>query len=132
MNALIRELLDAKAAEEAARERRIAAETALLAELQTDKAEGSTTYKLDAYKVTVTAGINRRIDRAVLAHIRADMSPALFKRAIRWIPEVDVTGLRYLQNNEPDAYRVLANAITATPAKPSVKVELVAALPTAA
>lgn len=121
---LIQALIDAKAAEDAARERRIDAETELLAELPIHKPEGSTTFKVDDYKVTVTTGVNRRIDSALIEHVRATIPPALFEQAVRWKPEANPAGIRYLQNNEPEVYTVLAQAITATPAKPSVRVEI--------
>jgi len=122
--ALIEELLRAKNIEEAARERRIDAEQAILTELGEVKAEGQTVVKDGRYKVTITGSMNRRIDGAVLELIRQTIPGALFDQAIRWKPEVNLTGLRYLQNNEPNTYSILAEAITTTPAKPSVRVDI--------
>lgn len=121
--ALILELVVAKALEEKARERRIEAEQAILAEIGEIKAEGQTAIKAVGYKLTVTGSMNRRIDGSVLAAVRESIPAALFDQAIRWKPEVNLTGLRYLQNSEPDTYSILAGAITTTPAKPSVRVE---------
>ena len=121
--ALILELIVAKSLEEKARERRIDAEQAIIAELGEIKAEGQTVVKDGRYKVTITGSMNRRIDQAVLELIRQTIPAPLFDQAIRWKPEVNLTGLRYLQNNEPDTYSILAEAITTTPAKPSVRVE---------
>lgn len=121
--ALIEELMRSKRIEEEAKERRIEAEQAILAELGELKPEGQTVVKEAGYKVTITGSMNRRIDGAVLELIRQTIPAALFDQAIRWKPEVNLTGLRYLQNNEPDTYAILAEAITTTPAKPSVRVE---------
>lgn len=112
----------AKENEERARESRIAAEQALLA-LVRGKAEGSVTERGDCWKVTVTYGMNRTVDMAALAAVRAKVPAGLFEQAIEYAPKIKLTGLRYLRNNEPEAYAALAQAITAKPAKPSVKVE---------
>lgn len=122
---LITTYLAAKAAEDAWRDARIAAELALADSIPSTKDEGSTTAKDGAYKVTVTRTINRRIDREVLGAVRQAIPEALFDRAVRWKPDLDMAGVRYLQSNEPVVYAALAQAITAAPGKPSVKVELI-------
>lgn len=116
----------AKENEERAREGRIAAEQALLA-LIPSKAEGSVTERGGDWKVTATYGMSRTVDAAALDAIRSKVPAALFEQAITYKPAIVLAGLRYLQNNEPDTYAVLAQAITAKPAKPSVKVEPLAA-----
>lgn len=112
----------AKENEERARESRIAAEQALLA-LVRGKAEGSVTERGDCWKVTVTYGMNRTVDMAALAAVRDKIPHALFDQAVEYAPKLRIAGLRYLQNYEPETYALLAQAITAKPAKPSVKVE---------
>lgn len=112
----------AKENEERARESRIACEEALLA-LVRGKAEGSVTERGEGWKVTVTYGVNRTVDAAALDAVRARIPAALFEQAITYKPALVLAGVRYLQSNEPDTYAVLAQAITAKPAKPSVKVE---------
>lgn len=119
-------LESAKADEAAATAARIAAENALIALLGV-KPEGSATHKSAAYKVTITGNVRRIVDEAALAAVRERMSAAMFERAFRFKPEVSVSGVRYLQNNEPELYVIAAQAITATPGKPSVRVEAVAA-----
>ena len=115
----------AKENEERARESRIACEEALLA-LVRGKAEGSVTERGEAWKVTVTYGVNRTVDAAALDAIRPQIPAALFEQAITYKPALVLTGVRFLMNNEPDTYAVLAQAITAKPAKPAVKVEAIA------
>lgn len=120
------ELQAAKIAEAKAIERRIDAEMALIAELGQPKAEGATSYKIPGYRITVTGVVNRTVDPVMLAQVKAVMPPALFDQAIRYKPDIVLAGLRYLQNNEPEAYGLLAQAITAKPGKTQVKVEPIA------
>ena len=114
----------AKIAEAAATEARRAAEDAVI-RLMPTKDEGSVTERGLRYKVTVTYGMTRSLDVAALDNVRASMPPDLFEQAIEYAPKIKLTGLRYLRNNEPEAYGVLAQAITAKPAKPQVKIEAI-------
>lgn len=123
---LVAELQAAKIAEAKAIERRIDAEMALIAELGQPKAEGATSYKIPGYRITITGVVNRTVDPVMLAQVKAVMPPGLFDQAIRYKPDIILTGLRYLQNNEPEAYGLLAQAITAKPGKTQVKVEPIA------
>lgn len=121
----------AKIAEARATAARIDAEQALLAVCQA-KDEGSVTVRSAEYKATVTYGINRTIDAAALEAVRGSVPGALFDQAFEYAPKIKVAGLRYLMLNEPDTYAALAQAITAKPAKPSVRVERAAAVKEAA
>lgn len=116
-------ILRAKAAEMAANAERVSAERDLVAILGDSlPAEGTHHTESGMYKVTVKTGINRRTDRKALEAI-SDRVPEAFKqRLIRWKPEVDLRELRFIQNNEPELAAVIAEAITESPAKPSVTV----------
>lgn len=114
----------AKDAEAKATAARIQAERAVL-DMLPAKIEGSLTEHASGWKVTATFGVNRTIDRAALESVREVIPVALFEQAVEYKPALVLAGLRYLQSNEPDTYRVLAQAITSKPAKPSVKVERV-------
>lgn len=116
----------AKHTEAQATAARIVAETALVALLGC-KDEGSATHKGAAYKVTLTGVMHRRVDEAELGAVRERLSPAMFERAFRFKPEVSVTGVKYLRDNEPELYAIAAQAIVATPGKPSVRIEHLAA-----
>lgn len=116
------ELALAKREETEARAARIAAEEALLAMLEA-REEGTVSAKGEAWKVSVRYAMNRSVDAAALSAIRDQVPPALLEQAIEYAPKIKLPGLRYLRNNEPDTYRVLAQAITAKPAKPSVSIE---------
>lgn len=112
----------AKIAESKATASRIDAENALLQVIDS-KIEGTVTARGHSYRVTATFGITRNIDAVALESIRDSIPAALLERAVRYKPDLLLTGMRYLQNNEPETYSVLAQAITAKPAKPSVRVE---------
>lgn len=124
-------LMAAKAAEQRAAAERIAAEEAL-ARLLPQKDEGTVSEKTDQFKVAVTYGLRRTVDEAALDAVRKELPPALFARLFRFKPEVSVRELKYVQNNEPELYAITAQAITARPGKPSVRVELVDAVHEAA
>jgi hypothetical protein len=121
----------AKMQEQRATEARVEAERALI-DLLPSKDEGSVTHAGESYKVSITFGVNRTLDPAALASIKDQVPAALFEQAVTYKPALQLPGLRYLQSNEPEAYALLAQAITAKPAKPSVKVEPVAQLQQAA
>lgn len=112
----------AKIAEARATEARIAAEMDVL-RLMPSKPEGSVTERGLRYKATVTYSITRSLDVAALDAVRSKIPASLLEQAIEYAPKLKLAGVRYLQANEPETYAVLAQAITAKPAKPSVKVE---------
>lgn len=124
IDTLAAELEAAKIAEESAKSARIDAETALVALLGA-KDEGAQTHRGNAYKVTVTGVVNRTVDEGALDAVRERVSPEIFAKAFRYKPAVNDSGIRYLRDNEPELYAIVATAITAKPGKPSVRVECV-------
>lgn len=104
---------------------RIDAECAVLAHSET-RVEGSVSVRGQDWKSTVVYGVNRTIDEPALASVRDGVPPLIFDQVIKYKPVLDLAGLRYIQNNEPEYYAVFAQAITAKPAKPSVRVEMIA------
>lgn len=114
----------AKRTERLATEARIRSEQELIA-LVPMKDEGSLTTRTDGWKVTVTGVVNRSVDQAALDAVRSSMPAGLFDQAVRYKPELITAGVRHLQQNEPDAYALLAQAFTARPGKPGVVVERV-------
>ena len=124
MQTLILQLLEAKRLEEAAKERRLEIEQALLAQINDQlRPEGQTKIKLPGYTITVTCSFNRRIDQSVLDAVREVIPSHLMDEAFRWKPEVNLTGLRRIYAEYPAVHFALSQAITTTPAKPSIKIE---------
>jgi len=116
-------LRDAKAAEDSARASRIAAEEAVIALIGV-KEEGTTTVKTCFFKVSTVGKLNRSLDEAAFRSIADDIPAAFRDRLVRWKPELVAAEVRYIEHNEPDVYRVIAQALTVKPAKPSVSIEL--------
>ena len=114
------ELFEAKLAEKEANERRVALEEELIA-LVGAREEGSQTHDIGDYKITITGKLNRKIDwdlfdQLIAAKIPQDLQPVKIKR------ELDDTGVKYLANNEPQIYKLLAKALTIKPAKTAVTI----------
>lgn len=119
-----RALAAAKNIEEVARDARLKAEADLLA-LLPSTAEGTITEVAGDLKVSVRYSINRTVDQAKLSEIAPKVPEAIGKRLFRWKADIEMREMRFLQNNEPDMYALVAQAITAKPAKPSISVEQV-------
>lgn len=109
--------MDAKNEETAANKRRLALEEELLSFLTT-KTEGSESHQIGPYKVTLTGRLNRKVDWELVEEL--GVSDAL--SPVKWKPELDLKGLRYLESNEPETYKLFCKALTVEPAKTSVTV----------
>lgn len=111
----------AKAVESRARMERVEIEAEILkrAEIK-QKEQGSATTQVGDYKLTVTHKVNRKIDPAAWEAVRDQMREDL-RAAVKYSPKLDEKGVKYIQENEPEQYRILAQAITNTPAKPALK-----------
>lgn len=114
------DLFKAKLEESFAEAKRIALEQELIA-LVGAKEEGAQTHEIGDFKVTITGRINRKIDwsifdKDIASKIPESLHPVKVKR------ELDETGVKYLANNEPQLYKILATALTVKPAKTSVTI----------
>ena len=111
--------LQAKSREDEAKAARIKIEDEISQALDA-KDEGSITHKVEAYKVTLTQPIYRKIDLAIWETVKHDMPAEAWP--IKTKIEVDDAGCRWLMENRPDLWKIAATAITATPGKIGVKV----------
>jgi hypothetical protein len=84
------------------------------------KREGVTSHDIDGYKITITGRINRKIDGIIWEVIKEKIPENL--RPIKYKPEIDLKGLRYLIDSEPEVYQVFSECLTATPGKPSLSI----------
>ncbi len=107
--------------EQKAREARIRIEEKMLPLLETKEEGSKTTITAFDRKITVTQRIDRKLDSKELMKVRADIPADLLPLRISEV--IDLVRLRYLQNNEPDTYRLIARAIVSKPGKPHIKVE---------
>lgn len=110
----------AKGNEERARKDRVAIEEQII-DITGIKEEGSATHEAGDYKVRVTGKVTRTLDAAAWDNIQDSVPEAM--RPVSMVPNLDTKGLRYLENNEPDVYRIVCGAITAKPAKAAVEVK---------
>ena len=124
----------ARTAEQEASKARLAAEEAVLALVGDLPAEGTTRREAGQYEAVITTSIRRSVDADKLSEIASSSAipEAIGKRLIRWKPELVTRELRYVENNEPEIYATIAQAITAKPGKPAVKLEPVKPGPEAA
>lgn len=110
--------LQAKKAEQKANAERIAIEEQIVS-LTGKRDEGAKTVDATGFKITVTGKISRKMDwkawETIKAQIPADMHPVKFK------PELDEKGVKWLAENQPDIYKLLP--ITVAPAKTAVEVK---------
>ena len=111
--------LDAKVDEDAAKTHRIEIEEALVSHLG-KREEGSKTHDLGTFKVTITGILNRSLDKEIWETVK-DKLP-LEIRPVTYEPKLDVTGVKWLQEHQPEDYKILAQALTVKPGKTSVKV----------
>ena len=109
--------MDAKNAEIKANKERVAVEEELLS-LLASEIEGATSHQVGPYKVTLTGRLNRKMDWDAFAKlgIPAALAPVKYK------PELEIKGLRYLENNEPEIFSKIESVMTIEPAKTSVTV----------
>jgi hypothetical protein len=114
----------AKAAEKAANQQRLEIEEQIVAALPPTQLECTVSEKLDGVRVSVSYGINRKVDTEKLREIW-DRLPVAAQHAFRWKAEPDMKKLRAIRELLPDAYAAAAAVIEAKPAKASVTVEAI-------
>lgn len=119
---LVTKLAAAKAAEVLASKDRIKLEEQIVERLGA-KPEGATTHELtNGFKVTVTGKMTYKADMEMLMQLASALPPNM--RPIKVEPKLDETGAKYLRNNEPEVWAMLAPAITIKPAKTSVEIKV--------
>lgn len=119
MKELCQKYLQAKAAEQAAKDARLEAEAALLEMFHPSKDEGTETKATEGFKISVTSKLTRQldIDAYNAMSLPDNMTFVDFK------PAINLKNLRMMERLDP---AIVAQCITVKPAKPSIKVEEVA------
>ena len=117
---LAKDWLDAKEAEDRCKAWRIAVEDAL-SKLAPYKTEGSKATRFGAFTVTLTGTVYRKLDVDKWESIKARV-PSDFQLVVRDVPTLDETGFKWLRDNAPDVFAVVAGAVTERPGKIGVKV----------
>ena len=111
--------LKAKAAEDEVKERRIKIEESIIVQLG-KREEGSKTHDLGTHKVTITGVVNRALDTDIWESIKEQIPEEL--RPVTYEPKLDAAGVKWLQANDPDTYRLVTKALTIKPGKTNIKV----------
>lgn len=119
---LSQEWLEAKAAEEAAKLKRYEIEAKVTARL-TAPEEGSKTYRLDKFKAVLSGRLNYRADVPQLITLAEQLPPHL--RPLKTETVLDTKGAKWIRENEPDMWQIIAPAIEVKPAKTGVKIEII-------
>lgn len=112
---LCSEWQEAKAAELAARDKRVNIETQIL-ELVPSKLEGTETTTRDGYKVAVTTKLTRKLDIEAYQALSLPTNLAF----VTYKPEIDLKKLHAVELVDP---ALVALCVTSSPAKPSLKIE---------
>jgi hypothetical protein len=120
VQALARDWLDAKRAENAANAARIKIEEQLAQALDVPD-EGSKTHKIDGFKVTLTQPVTRKLDADVWEKVKQHISPEMAPVKVKL--EADATGCKWLATNDAKTWRKIASAFETKPGKIGVKVE---------
>lgn len=121
LTTLTLDLIAAKKAENEANSRRVALEEQIISILGV-KEEGAATHDVEGIKLTITGKLSYKADMDVLAELCKALPKNM--RPIKTEPKLDETGCKYLRNNEPEAWKQIAAAITIKPAKPSVTIKV--------
>lgn len=118
---LAEQFIAAKAKEAQATKERLHIEDQLI-ELLGAKQEGAQTHELvNGFKITITGKQTYKADMPLLMQLAGALPANL--RPLKVETKLDETGAKYLRNNEPEIWAMLAPAITITPAKTSVTIK---------
>lgn len=115
--------LDAKQAEETANAKRLEAEQKLCALIE-HKDEGATKVEAGPYKITLTGKLTRSLEPEKIDDLAQRIPVPILQRLVQYKPSLNLKELRYIEANEPEHYRVFAEALTVKPAKTAVSIEL--------
>jgi len=85
--------------------------------------EGTTSLKTEYFKVSATGKLTRSLDEERLEEVQSQVPQDLFAKVIEYKPSLNLKALRAVEQANPAAYRVFAQAITVKPGKPTAKVE---------
>lgn len=115
----------AKAAEDQARNARLAAEEHLIDLVGLKGDEGTKTAKTAWYKVSTVAKLTHSLNREKAGEIRGQFDEETFYSVFVPDMKLSVSALKKLATANPDLYRIACQAVASKPAKASVKVELI-------
>lgn len=115
---LIKMLSEAKQVERSVIEARqkISDELSMRLEFPTD---GSKTHNIDGYKITIKGVLNRKVDWELFDKVIKGRQHPPFK----FKKELDIAGLKWVQENDVEFYRELCKAITSVSGRAQINIE---------
>lgn len=81
----------------------------------------SKTFDVDGYKLVVKKPAYYKLDEAVYNKIKTQIPPKM--RAVKTKLELDKMGYKWLMNNEPNVFEIMAKAVTITQGKSSIQIK---------
>ena len=115
-----------KLAESKANEGRVEIEQQIIQLIGFVKLEGSQSVKNKDFKISLTGKLDRKLDVAAYMLIESQLPENM--RPVKTKIDLDITGLKCMEKNEPELAKLVANCVTTKPAKISVKVDFLGAL----
>lgn len=101
---------------------RIRVERELIARLGLPVLDSQKTHKLPGWKVTLSSPCSFRMDWKKWQEIRDGVPDK--DRPTKWIETIDKNLLKRIRSDQPESYALVAEALTVTPNKPGVTVEI--------
>lgn len=118
--------IEQKEMEDLSRENRVSIEEELINQLDhSNRDEGSHTFNLEGYKITITKKITRKMDntKSWLDFADADVPEHLNPITLVEKPVIDSKVCRELRDSHPAIYSKLAESMSSKQAKTAVKIE---------
>lgn len=122
IEALAADWIETKKAINAAQKKLLAIDNQLIEALGAQE-EGAETHEVGDLKVVITGKLTRTLDPIAWDSVKNRIDHAMWPVATK--VAIDLKGVRYLQNNEPDIWKQINTAFTTKPAKTAVAVKVV-------
>jgi len=87
------------------------------------KSEGSTTREVAGGKLKLTHRVNRTLDADAFERIRGELPAGYAENLVRYKASLVLDHYRWLEENDPETFRILARAVTSKPSKVGVSFE---------
>lgn len=87
------------------------------------KAEGSTTLKTGTHKVTTTQSIRREVNKEKAQDVVKLLPPEIGNLIFDYKVTLNTKLFKQIQDQQPENYNIICEAVTSKPSKPSVKIE---------
>lgn len=120
LDVLCKQYFYAKQAEADFKKRRIALEEEIARRIAT-KDEGAEHVQTELFKVTITSKLTRALDEKEWDRIKQNVPDGM--SPVRYKPELDLKKFRAIEAANPALFAMVSRAVSARPAKATVKVE---------